>query len=117
MPPPESVRIEPSRDTTFYEGTSFSLACIITPHRTGVDTGFMVTVPMFSGPEALTPSEVTMTMDMNFQTTLSFTSSNPLAMGNAGTFSCSSFVVSAQVPNVVRSDVNMTEIEVTVTSI
>ena len=74
----------------------------------------MVTVPTFSGPGALTPSD--MTMDMDFQTSLSFTSTNPLAMSNAGTFSCSSVVVSAQVPNIDPSYASMTEIEVNVTS-
>ena len=116
VPPPESVRIELSRGAPLYEGTTFSLTCTITPNRIGVDTRFIVTVPTFSGPGAPTPSGVTMTPDMEFQTILSFISSNPLAMSNAGTFTCSAIVVSAQFPNVDPSDENMTEIEVNVTS-
>ncbi len=116
VPPPESVRIQLSREAPLYEGTTFSLACTITSNRTGVDTGFMVTVSNFSGPGAPPPSDLTMIMDNNFQTTISFTSSNPLAMRNAGSFRCSSIVVSAYTPNIGQSDESTAEIEVTVTS-
>ena len=116
MPPPESVRIEPSRRGLLYEGTSFSLTCIITPNRTGVDTGFMVTVPTFSGPESPSVSDVTMRADMNFQTVLSFTSSNPLSLDNAGSYYCSSVVMS-QLANIERSDatMNTNEVEINIT--
>ena len=112
MPPPESVRIALSREAPLYEGTTFSLTCTITPNRTGVDTGFVVNALTFSGPGAPPPSDNT-----DFQTSLFFTSSNPLMMRNTGTFSCSSVVVSApQVPNIDQSDATAAEVNIIVTS-
>ena len=118
VPPPESVRITMSREAPLYEGTTFSLTCIITPNRTGVDTGFVVNVPTFSGPGAPPRSDVTMITDnMDFQTSLSFTSSNTLAMRNTGAFSCSSIVVSTpRVPNIDQSDATTAEVNIIVTS-
>ena len=113
VPPPESVTIELGRGAPLYEGTTFSLTCIITPNRTGVDTGFMV-IPTFSGPGSPAASDVVMQMDtMDFQTTLSFTSTNPLVLNNSGSYLCSSTVMS-QLPNIDMSDAGMAEVVISV---
>ena len=50
MPPPQVISIRTSREGPVYEGTSFSLTCIVSLNRTGVDTPFMLQTS-FSGPQ------------------------------------------------------------------
>ena len=50
MPPPRVISIRTSREGPVYEGTSFSLTCIISLNRTGVDTLFTLQTS-FSGPQ------------------------------------------------------------------
>ena len=103
MPAPVSVTIVPSRNTSLYEGTLFSLNCIITPNMTGVDIDFVVE-RSFSGRQTSAYDRVTLTNNIQ-DSTLMF---SPLAMNDDATYVCSSFVNSTtQHPYVTASDATM----------
>lgn len=68
MPPPQSISVRANREGPLYEGTQFSLTCLISPNRTGVDTQFTVQTS-FAGPQTpeddrLTTSDTTTVDDI-----------------------------------------------------
>ena len=105
VPSPEAVAVQRSRDGVLYEGTVFSLMCVITPNMTGVDTDIMVQRNI-SGPGSSVADRVTR-MDYRQNSTLLF---NPLALSDNGTYVCSSYMSStSQYPYVIKSDVAMND--------
>ena len=108
VPAPEVVSVQRSRDGVLYEGTVFSLMCVITPNMTGVDTGVMIQRNI-SGPGSAASNRVTQ-MNYTQNSTLLF---NPLALSDNGTYVCSSYVSSmSQYPYVVESDVAVNNITI-----
>ena len=115
MPTPQSATIELGRPAPLYEGTTFSLTCIITPYRTGVDTDFMIQWN-FYGPGTLVATDRVTRSDIDLQTTLMF---DPLAMNDNGTYECFATVIStslSQYPHVIASDTIMNNTMICITS-
>ena len=112
VPAPEVVSISESRGAPIYEGTAFSLACLITPNMTGVDTDITVQ-RNFAGPRTSAADRVTRE-DTAFETTLVF---RPVAMADSGSYVCSASVMSTpQYPNVETSDETINDTMITITS-
>ena len=110
MPAPEVVTINESREAPIYEGTMFSLTCLITPNMTGVDTDITIQ-RNFTGPG--TSDRVT-SEDAAFQTTLMF---HPVAMADDGRYVCSAVAIStSQHPNVEASDAIVNDAMITISS-
>ena len=106
MPVPEAVVILKSRDSPLYEGTSFSLTCVITPNMTGVDiTDFEIEIN-FTGPVTFATDRIENVTSLN-DTQISLTFS-PLIMNATGLYECSVMVYSA-LPNVTASDSEMND--------
>ena len=100
VPAPEVIAISESRGGLIYEGTVFSLTCLITPNMTGVNTDITIQ-RTFSGPGTSAADRVT-TEDAAFQTTLMF---HPVAMTDNGEYVCSASAISTpQYPNVEASN-------------
>ena len=103
MPAPEAVVIFGSRESPLYEGTTFSLTCLITPNRTGVDTNFEIQ-RSFIGPETSATERIslsdTMTSFSDIQISYSFSA---LTMNDTGTYECSAIALSI-LPNITASD-------------
>ena len=93
-----------SRNSTLNAGTSFALACIITPNTTGVDTNIMVqssiTGPGISGTSRVSVSQPMSTGGSIYETTVTF---HHLLEADAGAYSCSAFVTSSH-PSLIASD-------------
>ena len=94
-----------SREDDLYEGTSFSLTCVVSPNKTGVDTAFEV-LRSFSGPETSLSDRID-TFDTevadDIEITLIF---SPLTMNDTGEYLC--FATGASVlPTVTNSDLIM----------
>ena len=91
-----------SRENDLYEGTSFSLTCVVLLNKTGVDTGFEVQRSFF-GPETSLPDRIK-TFDTesadDIEISLLF---SPLTMNDTGEYLCSATVTSV-LPNVTNSD-------------
>ena len=100
MPAPEVVNIIHSRENPLYEGTTFSLICVISPNTTGVDIDFEVQ-RNFSGPEISASTHFDTVISVNdIQISMMFA---PLSMNDTGTYECSA-MVSSILPNVTTSD-------------
>ena len=99
VPAPEVIAINESRGGPIYEGTMFSLTCLITPNMTGVNTDITLQ-RTFTGPETSAADRVT-TENAAFQTTLIF---HPVAMADDGEYVCSVSAISTQYPNVEASN-------------
>ncbi len=103
VPAPEAVVIFQSRETPLYEGTAFSLSCLITPNRTGVDTEFVIQ-RSFMGPETSATERIslsdTVTSFDDIQLSFSF---SPLILNDTGIYECSAIAISI-VPNITASD-------------
>ena len=112
VPAPEVVTIYESRNAPIYEGTMFSLTCLITPNMTGVDTD--VTIERnFTGPGTSDANRVT-SGDTQFQTTLTF---RPVAMTDGGRYVCSASAISTpQYPYVKDSMTTMNDSTIGITS-
>ena len=108
MPPPQSISLWASREGPLYEGTSFSLTCLISLNRTGlpgVDTLFTIQAS-FSGPQTpgddrLTISNLTMVNDI-MQITL--TLSPVSVVDDDSPYTCSASVTSTA-QHITTSDV------------
>ena len=112
VPVPEVVTIYASRGAPVYEGTVFSLTCLITPNMTGVNTDFTVQRD-FTGLATSAADRVTKE-NTGFQTTLMF---HPIAMADGGRYVCSASAIStAQYPNVEASDATMNDTMITISS-
>ena len=82
MPVPEVVNIIHSHENPLYEGATFSLICVISPNKTGVDIDFKVQ-KNFSGPviSASTLFDTVISVN-NIQISMMFA---PLSMNDTGT--------------------------------
>ena len=100
MPVPEVVNIIHSHENPLYEGATFSLICVISPNKTGVDIDFKVQ-KNFSGP-VISASTLfdTVISGNNIQISMMFA---PLSMNDTGTYECSA-MISSILPNVTTSD-------------
>ena len=100
VPALEVIAISESRGGLIYEGTMFSLTCLITPNMTGVNTDITIQ-RTFSGPGTSAADRVTTENDA-FQTTLMF---RPVAMTDDGRYVCSASAISTpQYPSVEASN-------------
>lgn len=103
MPAPEAVVFFGSRESPLYEGTTFSLTCLITPNRTGVDVDFEIQ-RSFTGPETSATERIslsdTVTSYSDIQISYSF---SPLTMNDTGIYECSVIALSI-LPNITASD-------------
>ena len=100
VPAPEVIAISESHGGPIYEGTMFSITCLITPNMTGVNTDITLQ-RTFTGPGTSAADRV-MTEDAAFQTTLMF---HPVAMADDGEYVCSASANStSQYPNVEASN-------------
>lgn len=110
---PAPALIVERRDGALYEGTAFSIYCVIMPNTTGVDTDFEVK-RSFSGPETQVTDRVsvldTMRSTGDIQIALIFA---PLTMNDTGTYECTATVNSTH-PNVTTSDSTTNNTEVLV---
>ena len=112
VPVPEVITIYASRGAPIYEGTVFSLTCLITPNMTGVNTDFTVQQD-FTGPATSAADRVSRA-NTKFQTTLMF---HPIAMADGGRYACSASTIStAQYPNVEASDATVNDTMITISS-
>ena len=113
VPAPKVVSISESRGAPVYEGTVFSLTCLITPNMTGVDTDIYTVQRNFAGPRTSAADRVTRE-DTTFETTLVF---RPVAMADSGSYVCSASVMSTpRYPNVETSDAIMNSTVITIIS-
>ena len=110
VPASKVVTILRSRENPLYEGTAFSVSCVITPNRTGVDTDFEVQ-RNFSGPETSTTDRITL-LDIknNIQISLMFV---PLIVNDTGTYECSA-IASSVLSNVTASDPVMNDTSISI---
>ena len=99
VPASEAVVFFESRESPLYEGTTFSLTCLIIPNRTGVDTDFEIQ-RSFVGPETSATERIslsdTVTSFSDIQISYSF---SLLTMNDTGTYECSAIALSI-LPNV-----------------
>ena len=110
VPASEVVTILRSRENPLYEGTAFSITCVITPNRTGVDTDFEVQ-RNFSGPETSTTDRITLLDIKNsIQISLMFV---PLIVNDTGTYECSA-IASSVLSNVTASDPVMNDTSISI---
>ena len=112
VPVPDVVTIYASRGAPVYEGTVFSLTCLIIPNMTGVNTDFKVQ-RTFTGPATSAADRVTRA-NTGFQTTLMF---HPIAMADNGSYVCTASAIStAQYPSVEASDATVNDTMITISS-
>ena len=103
VPAPDVVAIYESRGAPIYEGTVFSLTCLIMPNMTGANTDITIQ-RNFTGPGTSAADRVTRE-DTAFQTIFMF---HPVAMADDGRYVCSAVAIStSQYPNVEASDATM----------
>ena len=108
MPAPEAVVIFESRESPLYEGTTFSLSCLITPNMTGVDTEFEIQ-RSFIGPETSATERISQSDTMApFSDILLSYLFSPLTMNDTGIYECSAIALSI-LPNITASDPIMNE--------
>ena len=112
VPAPEVVTLYENRSAPIYEGTLFSLTCLITPNMTGVNTDITIQ-RSFTGPRTSDVIRVT-SENSEFQTTVTF---RPVAMTDSGRYECSASAVStSQYPNIEASDAIMNDTTINITS-
>ena len=112
VPAPEVVAVNESHEAPIYEGTVFSLTCLVTPNMTGVDTDITIQ-RNFTGSGTSAADRVTRE-DTAFQISLMF---HPVAMADDGRYVCSAFAIStSQYPNVEASDAIVNDITITISS-
>ena len=112
MPAPEVIAIIESHSAPVYEGTAFSLTCLITPNMTGVNTDFTVQ-RTFTGPATSASDRINID-NTAFNTTVMF---HPVAMVDNGSYVCTASAIStAQYPNVEASDATVNDTMITISS-
>ena len=103
VPAPEAVVIIESREAPLYEGTTFSLSCLITPNRTGVDTEFAIQ-RSFIGPETSATERISLSDTVTSFDDIQFSYSFfPLILNDTGIYECSAIALST-IPNITASD-------------
>ena len=108
MPAPEAIVIFESRESPLYEGTTFSLSCLITPNRTSVDTEFEIQ-RSFIGPKTSATERISQSDTVtSFNDILLSYSFSPLTLNDTGIYECSAVALSI-LPNITASDPIMNE--------
>ena len=109
-PPPLPLTFHRSRNSTLNAGTSFSLTCLITPNRTGVDTAFTVqstiTGPTTPDSERVTVSQTMPVRGVVYETVITFAH---LLEEDTGSYNCSVELTPAQPYVIASNPVSATE--------